>query len=164
MKAGQRPNIGITFFASSDPRHSIWSNGTLQNVLFLLLLLRACSQAGKIWLINGGDADTLPPGLRLEGIELELVRFNQVSAQLDVLIEVGAAVRPEEAELVRGGGGIVLAYRCGNDYVMDAERICFDLQPGSLFNGTRFDEVWTQPQHEAMCRSYWEIALHAPVL
>jgi len=26
-----------------------------------------------------------------------------------------------------------------------------------------FDEVWTQAQHVAMCRSYWEIELRAPV-
>ena len=46
---------------------------------------------------------------------------------------------------------------------MDAERICFDLQPGSIFNGTRFDEVWTQAQHVSMCRNLWEIGLRAPV-
>jgi hypothetical protein len=158
-----RPNIGITFFASTDPRHSIWSNGTLQNLLLLLLMLRASPQIGRIWLINGGDAETLPPWLRLAELEIELVRFEQVAHQLDVLIEGGAQVEPEQEQRIHRHGGIVLAYRCGNDYVMDAERICFDLTPGPVLNGTRFDEIWTQPQHESMCRSFWEVTQQAPV-
>lgn len=159
----QHPNIGITFFASKDPRHTPWSNGTLQNVLLLAVMLRASGAAGDIWLINGGDAETLPPWLALSSLDLKLVRFEQVSGQLDVLIEAGAQIQPQQAEQVRQRGGIVIAYRCGNDYVMDCERICFDLTPGPQFNGTRFDEVWTQPQHETMCRSFWEITARAPV-
>lgn len=163
MSAPSFPNIGITFFASQDPRHTIWSNGTLQNVLFLALMLRASGQAGEIWLINGGDAETLPPWLRLTGLDFKLVRFEQVSDRIDVLIEGGAQVEPEQARVVQSRNGVVIAYRCGNDYVMDAERICFDLPPGPVFNGTRFDEVWTQPQHESMCRSFWQLGLRAPV-
>lgn len=163
MPAPSRPNIGITFFASQDPRHTIWSNGTLQNVLFLALMLRASGQAGEIWLINGGDADTLPPWLRLAGLDFNLVRFEQVSDQIDVLIEGGAQVQPAQARLIHERKGVVVAYRCGNDYIMDAERICFDLPPGPMFNGSYFDEIWTQPQHETMCRSFWELGLRAPV-
>ncbi|WP_215782557.1 DUF2827 family protein [Paludibacterium sp. B53371] len=156
------PNIGITWFATHQPGYSIWSNGTLQNVLLLFHLLRQAG-AGQIWLINGGDADTLPPALRLAEPTLPLVRFEEVAEQLDVLIEGGAQVQPAQAEQVHRRGGIVLAYRCGNDYVMDAERICFDLPAGSAFNGTVFDEIWTQPQHEKTCRHFWELALRAPV-
>jgi hypothetical protein len=163
MPRPSRPNIGITFFASDDPHHSIWSNGTLQNVFLLYHMLRQSASCGAIWLINNGSADTLPPGLRLAEPDLPLVRFDAVADQLDVLIEGGAQVEPEQAEAVHKRGGVVVAYRCGNDYIMDAERICFDLPPGSAFNGTRFDEVWTQPQHERMCRSFWEVALRAPV-
>lgn len=163
MARTPRPNIGITFFASDDPRHSIWSNGTLQNVFLLYHMLRQSAACGSIWLINNGNAEQLAPGLRLAEPDVPLVRFEAVADQIDVLIEGGAQVQPEQAERVHRRGGVVIAYRCGNDYIMDAERICFDLQPGSAFNGTRFDEIWTQPQHERMCRSFWEIALRAPV-
>ncbi|MBV8046536.1 MAG: DUF2827 domain-containing protein [Paludibacterium sp.] len=156
------PNIGITWYATHQPGCSIWSNGTLQNVLLLFYLLKSAG-AGNIWLINGGDAGTLPPALRLAEPDLPLVRFAEVADQLDVLIEGGAQVQPEQAEAVHRRHGIVLAYRCGNDYIMDAERICFNLPSGSAFNGTVFDEIWTQPQHEKMCRSFWELALRAPV-
>jgi hypothetical protein len=157
-----RPNIGITWYATHQPGCTIWSNGTLQNVLLLYHLLKAAG-AGEIWLINGGDADSLPPALRLAEPDLPLVRFDEVSDRLDVLIEGGAQVAPEQAAIVHRRHGIVLAYRCGNDYIMDAERICFNLPAGSAFNGTVFDEVWTQPQHEKMCRDFWELALRAPV-
>jgi hypothetical protein len=163
MPAPQRPNIGITFYASDDPHHSIWSNGTLQNVFLLYHMLRQSAACGAIWLINNGNAERLAPGLRLAEPDVPLVRFEAVADQLDVLIEGGAQLRPQQAEIVRRRGGVVIAYRCGNDYIMDAERICFDLPPGPAFNGTRFDEIWTQPQHERMCRSFWQLALRAPL-
>lgn len=163
MPYRDRPNVGITFFASHDPRHTIWSNGTLQNVLLLLFMLRDHEAIGKVWLINGGTAETPGPSLNIAEPDLPLARFDQVADQLDVLIEAGAQVAPGQADEIHRRGGIVIGYRCGNDYIMDAERICFDLQPGPVFNGTTFDEIWTQPQHEAMCRSLWQLALHAPV-
>jgi hypothetical protein len=163
MTPGCRPNIGITFFATDKPGYSIWSNGTLQNVFFLLLMLRACDEVGEVWLINSGDADRLPAGIRAMGLDIELVRFAEVADRLDVLIEAGAQIRTQEAGAVRRRGGIVIAYRCGNDYIMDVERICFGLSPGPIFDNTYYDEIWTQPQHENTCRHFWEIGLRAPV-
>ena len=158
-----RPNIGITWFSTHQSGHSLWSNGTLQNILLLYFMLQQDPAIGQVWLINGGDADTLSPSLQLTEPDLQLVRFEEIADQLDVLIEGSAQIKPAQAELVHRRQGIVIAYRCGNDYIMDSERICFDLAPGPLLDGTRFDQVWTQPQHEKMCRSFWEVTLRSPV-
>lgn len=158
-----RLNIGLSFFVSRDATQSIWSNGAVQHVVFLYLLLRSSPQVGQIWLVNGGDGDVLPDGLMVSDLALPLVRLDDVVDQLDVLIEMGAQMSAADADRVHDRGGVVLAYRCGNDYVMDVERLSFDKPSGPIFNGTRFDEIWTNAQHERTCASYWRIGMRAPV-
>lgn len=158
-----RLNIGLSFFVSRDATQSIWSNGAVQHAVFLYLLLRSSPQVGNIWLINGGDGDVLPDGLMINDLEMPLVRMGDVADQLDVFIEMGAQMSAADADLVHARGGVVLAYRCGNDYVMDIERLAFDRPSGPIFNGTRFDEIWTNAQHERTCAPYWGIGMRAPV-
>ena len=43
------------------------------------------------------------------------------------------------------------------------ESFIFDRQFGRFFNGTQIDEVWTIPQHEKTCKSYFGIMNRAPV-
>jgi hypothetical protein len=160
---GRKLNVGVTFFLMRDPEQTIWSNGTVQNIVFLLQMLRAAPDIGEVWLINGGDGDAVPPGLLFDGLDLPLVRLAEVGHRLDVLIEGGAQLPVDAAAELRRRGVALVAYRCGNDYVLDAERVCFDLPPGPLVTGVQFDEIWTQPQHERSCRGYWETLLRAPV-
>jgi hypothetical protein len=156
-------NIGLSMFVSKDATQSIWSNGAVQNIVFLFALLRSSPHVGELWLVNGGDGDVLPPGLMVSDMALPLVRLADVVDRIDVLIEGGAQIAPAEAEQVHDRGGVVVAYRCGNDYVMDIERLSFGKPSGSIFNGTRFDEVWTHAQHEKTCGSYWRIGMRAPL-
>lgn len=159
----KRLNIGVTLFVPRDGSPSIWSNGAVQNILFLYFMLLNSPDVGEVWLINAGDGERLSSGLMLDDLNLPLPRLSEVVHRLDVLIEAGAQISAQEAAQVSERGGVVVAYRCGNDYVMDVERLCFKKPSGSIFNGTRFDEVWTHAQHENTCRSYWEIGMRAPV-
>ncbi|WP_028534580.1 DUF2827 domain-containing protein [Paludibacterium yongneupense] len=165
VDGSRKLKVGVTFFLMRDPEQTIWSNGTLQNIVFLVLMLRASPDIGEVWLVNGGDGDcdAVPPALLLDGLDLRMANMADIAPRLDVLIEGGAQVPVEVAASIRRRGGAIVAYRCGNDYVLDAERICFDLAPGPLVTGLAFDEVWTQPQHERSCRGYWETVLRAPV-
>lgn len=158
-----RLNIGISFFVSRDATQSIWSNGAVQHTVFLYLLLRSSPHVGQIWLINGGDGEKLPDGLMVNDLDMPLARMEDVADRLDVFIEMGAQMSAADAERVHAHGGVVIAYRCGNDYVMDVERLSFDRPPGPIFNGTRFDEIWTNAQHERTCAPYWGIGMRAPV-
>ncbi len=138
-----RLNIGLSVFASGDANQSIWSSGAVQHVVFLYLLLRSSPHAGHVWLVNGGDGDAIPDGLMVSDLALPLVRLPEVVDQLDLLIEMGAQMSAADADQVHARGGVVLAYRCGNDYVMDVERLSFNQPSGPIFNGNRFDEIWT---------------------
>jgi hypothetical protein len=159
-----RIHIGLSIHVGRDAGQSIWANGAVQNILFLYLLLRASPEVGELWLINAGDGDSLPAAMMTGDMALPLVKFEDVADRLDVLIEGGAQLPAAHFERVRARGGATIAYRCGNDYVMDVERLSFGRPSGSIFNGSRVDEIWTHPQHEKTCGAYWRIAARAPVI
>ncbi len=154
--------VGITFFVSPS-NTSIWATGAIQNVIYLYLLMQRIPSVAEVVLVNGGDSDVLSDSLMLQGLDIKVVRFPEVVDRLDVLIEAGAVIDRESiAELHRRGGKAV-AYRMGNDFVIDMERVIFKQQPGYLFNQVGFDELWTLPHHEKTCRSYWEVMERCPV-
>jgi hypothetical protein len=62
INAESKINVGITFFVSQQIS-SIWSNGTVQNVMFLYNLFKQSDRIGKVYLVNGGDSDVLPDTL-----------------------------------------------------------------------------------------------------
>lgn len=160
MKSGI--TVGVTFFVSQT-HDSIWSNGAVQNVIFLYMLLCNVPSIKRVVLINGGDREEPLPGLMLDGMNLVFHRLSDVIDDLDVLIEAGAQVDSESIDRIRRRGGKAVAYRVGNDYVMDVERVIFGRPSGSIFNGSCFDEVWTIPQHESTCKSYFEVMHRCPV-
>ena len=156
MNEKKRLVVGITFFVSPS-NTNIWATGAIQNVIFLYLLMQNVPSVTEVLLINGGDSDVLPDALTLSGVDIKIARLNEVMDRLDVLIEAGAQVDQESiAELHRRGGKAV-AYRMGNDFVIDMERVIFKQPTGYLFKQVGFDEVWTIPQHEKTCKSYWEV-------
>ncbi len=186
MPPPARLTVGVTVHLTAAPGTSIWSAGGTQNCVFLCAALRACPNVGRVLLINCGDAAEPPAAYMLSGVDV--VRFDPALLdQLDVLIECGSQVSAENVARVRARGGRAVAYRFGNNAVLDAERMVRGplsrqlgdvlapaalaaLAPllkakdgGAMLNGAAFDEVWTIPQHERTCRSYFEITLRAPV-
>lgn len=152
--------IGLTFFLRKDGG-SIWNNGADQNCVFLWMLLRAAGH--RVFAINGGDGEAPAKGLMLGALGIEFVRLEDVVDELDVLIEAGAQVSAEHVARVRARGGRAVAYKFGNAFVIDAERMLHGKPAGAIFNGARFDEVWTTPQHVRTCASYWEACYRCPV-
>jgi hypothetical protein len=182
-----RLTVGVTVHLHAAPGTSIWSAGSTQNCVFLVAALRACPSVGRVYLINGGDAVTPPAAYMLAGLDIEIVRIGDVIDQLDVLIECGSQVSPENVAKVRARDGRAVAYRFGNNAILDTERMLRGplarqlgdilapaalnaLSPilkakdgGPMLSGAVFDAVWTIPQHDRTCRSYFEMTLRAPV-
>jgi hypothetical protein len=152
--------IGLTFFLHRG-EESIWTNGGVQHCAFLWMLLRKAGH--HVIAINGGDGDSDKPPAMLAVLGIEFVRFADVADQLDVLIECGAQVSAEEVERVHRRGGKAVSFKYGNAFVIDAERAIHGKPSGSIMNGARFDEVWTNPQHVDTCASYWETLYRCPV-
>ncbi len=147
--------VGLTVFIGSA-NSSIWSNGAIQNYVFLYLLLRQLPAVADVVLVNGGDSDDVT-GLLLDDLPIRVVRLHEAVASFDVLIEGGAQVDWQTAAAFRARGGKLVTYQVGNSYVMDVETVLFGRSASRTFDGTRFDAVWTLPHHAPTCRSYWEV-------
>ena len=156
-----KPTVGITFFLRE--KESIWNNGGAQNCVFLLRLLRASGLVGRVLAVNAGEASAPHPGLMLEKLGIEFVPIEQAVEQVDVLIEMAAQVSAQQVQRVHDRGGKAITYKFGNTYVIELERAIHKKSTGAIINGTKFDEVWTTPQHMHTCGSYWEAIYRCPV-
>ncbi len=161
MDSHKRLTIGLTVFIGSA-NSSIWSNGAIQNFVFLYLLLNKISLVQEVIFINGGDSDELS-SLMLDGLQIRIARLHEVIDQLDVLIEGGAQLDWQTIQNFRAKGGKVVNYQVGNSFIMDQETVLFNRAATRVFDGSIFDEVWTIPQHEKTCRSYWQVMHRSPV-
>ncbi len=93
----------------------------------------------------------------LDGIDLKFAYVEDVIDQLDVLIEAGLTIEPDQATRIHQHGGKVVSYKMGNDFIMDIEHFLFGKKAGRLLNGTKFDAVWVLPHHNNTCNSYFSI-------
>ncbi|WP_410209061.1 DUF2827 family protein [Aquirhabdus sp.] len=161
MDSHKRLTIGLTVFIGSA-NTSIWSNGAIQNFVFLYLLLNKIPLVQEVIFINGGDSDELS-SLMLDGLQIRIARLHEVVDQLDVLIEGGTQLDWQTIQNFRARGGKVVNYQVGNSFIMDQETVLFNRTATRVFDGSIFDEVWTIPQHEKTCRSYWQVMHRCPV-
>lgn len=138
-------NVGISIFPAHGAQ--LWSNGLNQNLAFLVLLLRQSPQVGRVFLLNGGAIDHMPEGMGLGGLDIPLVRPDEVTFELDVVIEMGAQLPLEWLRHVRALGVKIITFFVGHTYADNAEAPMFEGASGQIFNGTPWHEIWTLPHH-----------------
>jgi Protein of unknown function (DUF2827) len=156
-------NVGITFYVSQHIS-TIWSNGTVQNVMFLYNLLKNSDRIGNVYLVNGGDADEIPETLLPSNMKPVVRRFEECVDDLDVLIDFHVQINPEQAAAVRERGGKLIQYKSGNVFIMEMENSIFNLdRPNSVIIDVQYDETWTLPHHEKTNRYYLETLYRTPV-
>ncbi|KIP17191.1 hypothetical protein KY49_7013 [Burkholderia sp. MSHR3999] len=158
----RRLKVGITIFLR--PGHqSIWENGIFQNCFFLAMLLKRSPHIDAVYLVNGGDGSPSEAEQFLALAPAPTIDLNVAREKLDVVIELSAQLNPDWARSFRERGGHVIGMRVANDYVIDIERMMFDLPHGMLVSGTPYSAIWTLPAFERTCASYYQSALRAPV-
>lgn len=158
-------NIAVTISYPTLLGENIWSNGGRQNVIFLYLLLKRLPYVDNVWIVADTKRDDFLPGKLQEEITRDMVLYEDVKNDVDLLIEMGASVNPLDAERVWKRGGKVVAYKYGNDYVMSVESCSFGAHPNWVPHPSRtpVDEVWTNAQHANTCASYFKHLYKAPV-
>lgn len=154
-------NIGISIFAVQGA--NIWGNGLNMNLAFLVQLFRASPGIGKIYLLNGGDLDRLPEGLEFGGLNVALVKPQDVTHELDVVIEMGAQLPLEWLRRMSALGCKLVSFLVGHAYCGTAEGGIFDRHSGQMFNGPPWDEVWMLPQYMKTCAPMLRTITRAPV-
>ena len=160
-KDNDRLRVGISLFARDG--QSIWENGIHQNIAFLAMMLGRSSRVGEIYFLNGGDAQSLPAGLDLGGLNVPLVNPRDVTHELDVVIEMGAQLPVEWLKQIKALGKKLVAFFVGHPYAALCETPIFDRPSGHIFNGGPFDEIWLLPQYEKTSKALLQTLTRAPV-
>ncbi|CAE6871593.1 DUF2827 domain-containing protein [Paraburkholderia domus] len=158
----RRLKVGVTIFLR--PGHqSIWENGIFQNCYFLAMLLNRSPLVETCYLVNGGDGSPADASNFLALAPAPVIDLDTARETLDVIIELSAQLNPDWARDFRSRGGHVIGMRVANDYVIDIERMMFDLPHGMLVSGTPYSAVWTLPAFEHSCAAYYRATMRAPV-
>ena len=159
----QRFNVAVS--VTTDPNANIWSSGINQNLAFLVQLLRRSPAVDKLWLVHQGeDERKLPPALELGFLDVPLVARHEITHEVDLVLEFGAALQPEWLRRVRAIGGKVVVFLVGHPYAGQAESAIFDRPGASSFIGSPWDEVWMLPNHMKTGASMMRTVSRAPVV
>lgn len=154
--------IGVSIFATKD--ENFWRSDINQAIVFLVMLLRQLPTVGKVYLLNGGDAEQLPRAEEFIAQDVPLVQPASVSFELDVVIEMGARLPPAWMRHMRALGVKLVGFHMGHLYTQVMEAAIFDRCEISLLNDTPLHEVWCLPSNEPSHHAVLRTVTRAPVL
>ena len=159
----EKINVGISLFAKEDT--NVWNNGINQNIGLLALLLTKSDSVGKVFFLNGGDADKLPPALHFEGLDVLLVWPREVTDELDVVIEMGAILPSEWMRHAHACGVRFCCFGVGHNYNALAEVLVANKDAGIYLSDPALRvETWGLAQHGRTGTPMMETLTRKPVL
>ncbi len=157
-----RLRVGVTLYIR-DENQTLWENGIFQNSFFLLDLLKRSPVVEGCCIVAGGDGDPKAAKELLAFADVDVVTMAEAKDTLDLVIELSAQLDAAWVKSFAEGGGRVIAMRVANDFIIDCERMAFELPPALLISGAPYAEIWTLPAFARTCRSYYETGYRAPV-
>lgn len=162
-------NIGITLGIKSK-EENMWINGIKMNAIFLLDMLMRSSKNYNAYIIN-----TYPKlSVNEEDVKIpwdtnkyRIYDYNKVAAETDILIMLGTSLDKDSILAFKKSGNRkrkkkVIAYKCGNNYVIDMERAIFADEEKDKLNLAAWsygacDDVWMVPQQEYQNKHYYDL-------
>lgn len=162
MMARRPLRIGITIGLRA-PQETLWSNGIKQNALFLAKLLRNSTLAHHVVLLNTTDVP-ITPALPWDLTAFPTAPIEQGCDGLDVLIELGGQISPDQTARIKKQKTKLVSYCCGPEYVQNIEAMIFG-RPlwDSIFINREYDELWTIPQVTATTAPFLQTFRRCPV-
>lgn len=153
--------IGITI-GIRDAAESLWLNGIKQNALYLAKLFQGSQYGHRVLLLNTTHhpvTGALPWDLTV----FPTVSFEEGWRDLDVLIELGGQIDPEQTTRLKQQNTRIVSYCCGPEYVQNMEAMIFGRRLyDSVFVNERYDDLWLIPQIWKMNRGFFETLRRRP--
>jgi thiol-disulfide isomerase/thioredoxin len=163
-----RPNlnnlkIGITL-SVVDKLAYLFNNGIRQNTLYFYELLN--NMGYDVHMIITKDKEEIYKEITsvIDFYDYsKYTTFNKLfSENFDIVFSFGIGLPAEEITTLRKLGTKVIAYRCGNSYLIDSERILYNNNPNENFdnkfkNKEKYDQIWCIPQMYKQNKGYFEI-------
>jgi hypothetical protein len=158
--------IGITFSLKEPGQNNFWVNGIIQNVVMLAKALKSTDRKHKVYLLNTSQHEE--PNLPFDGKEFPVKSFWKEHTKMDLVIYLATSVNPEVTQEYKKANpnGKTVSYKCGNNYVIEMERIIFKDGDKSLIvgNNQEVDQVWEIPQQEYQNKYYYETLYRKPTI
>ena len=117
----------------------------------------------KAFLVNGGPGDLAESTAFLAHAPAPVLSLAEAMDELDLIIELSSQLDPAWGQDFVQKGGRIIGMHVANDFIIDAERMAFKLDPGFRMEPVPYSEIWTLPAFEKTCASYYGCALRAPV-
>jgi len=163
-------NIGILITLNIE-NQSIWSNGILQNAIYLLKTLNATGH--NVYLVNTTNKVTAPYDDKVvwDVNEFPIMDWTDAYKESDILFFLGSIIPDSYIDLFKSSGENrkAIKYVCGNTYIMDAEASIFELTgegnkyPNKIqYYNQKFDEVWILPHHWNTNSEYLRVLHNLP--
>jgi hypothetical protein len=159
--SGRPLRIGVTI-GLTDAAESLWLNGIKQNALYLAKLFQSSPYRHKVVLLNTTRV-ALTGDLPWDRTTFETVFFEEGWQGLDILVELGGQIDPDQTERLKQQGTKIVSYCCGSEYVSNMEAMIFGRKLyDTIFINQRYDEVWVIPQNWEMNRGFFETLRRCP--
>lgn len=120
---------------------NIWENGLAQNVVFLSGLFQRLPFVQSVSFIDVGDQLVMPPQVEMTSRGFRIMRIQDATDAVDVIIEMGGALDVQWLDLMRARGKKVVFYCCGQPFAALAEPALFN-RPTHFSRPDRCDEIW----------------------
>lgn len=151
--------IGITIGLTED-NESLWINGIKLNALYLAKTLM-CIPDYDVWILDTSDKVTDLTKVQWDTNIFKIFKFNDKLKELDLLITLGTSIPENWSKSFKAinPNGKIVKYQCGNNYVVDMERVLFgdpdDTGIPSWDIG--HDQTWIIPQQEHHNKEYFQL-------
>lgn len=153
--------IGITIGLRSEGE-SLWVNGIKQNALNLGLAFRNSALGHRVWLVNTTDV-AITRALPWNLDAWPTLTFAEAKDDLDVMIELGGQLSPDEVDYLKRRGVRLVSYCCGAEYVQNIEAMIFRRPLWTeLFCNRRYDQLWVIPQVAETSLGFFETLRRRP--
>jgi len=149
-------NIGLSVSIKEDNK-SMWTNGILQNVFNLAMVLNNSKNNYNVYAVNISNEKIkdLPWG---NDTFLNCYTFDEIKDTTDLMIMIGSQIYKDWAIYLKNKGCKIISYHCGANYIVDMERSLFQNEENPIptyFD--YYDESWIIPQNKKMNSYYFKV-------
>jgi hypothetical protein len=134
-------NLRVGISVVTHEGQNIWQNGLGQNVIFLAEALQKLPFVQHVNLIDVGDQQTMPPQVDTSAKALRIMRMQDATDEIDVVIEMAGLLDTQWLDLMRARGRKVVYYCCGQPYAGLIEAPVFERTVHAA-RPDRYDEIW----------------------
>ncbi len=147
--------IGITLGLHREDE-SLWVNGIKQNALYLAMAFQNSPHGHQVVLVNTTHV-AITDALAWDLTRFPTRPFAEAKDDLDILIELGGQVSPEQTDELKARGTRLVSYCCGPEYVQNIEAMIFRRRLwDTIFCNQRYDALWVIPQVAETSQGFFE--------